>query len=406
MAIQFNCPYCTTQIRVPDSAGGKRGICPRCRARILVPKVAVTAATPVAEESPPPAPPKKRKPKSVRERLLEEPRFAGLPDDEPEPPTAVEPAVPVPPSLPAAESPASSPAPPLPVTAAIPTAIRETATPYARALKRRRRRRYVWVPVLFGLLLVGGVAVLLVLTGRKKLEGTLEAVVLPDANLAPRTIGDAAADVDKEKTEAVLKHLRKEPLGVLHSDLGLMKHELAATSSGLSVAVHQTERTHFYRVDVGRDRTLREFLKEKAAQLDRPREKELASGLKSFYEAAADAIAAGKSIPNDALETLRSRVIVNALVGAAGYHLLANVRGQLYLCMYEDDRGRLYYLLPRGTRKFTLVGRKLADGTRPVPARYTVDVEATLESEPVKTAEEAEPAKTKPESKPAGKKME
>jgi hypothetical protein len=401
MAIQFNCPYCTTQIRVPDSAGGKRGTCPRCRAKILVPKVTVKAAPPTAGQ-PSPEPEqvslKKRKAKSVRERLLEKPQFAGFSEPESAP------VAPAPPPVPVRESAASSPAPPLRVTAAIPAAVRETATPFARALKRRRRRRYVWVPVVFGLLLVGGVAVLLVLAGRKQLEGTLEAVVVPDASLAPRTISDAAAGVDKEKTETVLKRLRNEPLDVLRSDLGLMKHEVIATSSGLSLTVHRTDSTQFYRVDVGKDKTLRDFLKDKARQLDRPREKELKSGLKEFYESAADAVAAGGSIPNDALEVLRSRVIVNSLVGAAGYHLLANVRGQLYLCMYEDDSGRLYYLLPRGTRKFTLVGRKLADGTRLVPARYTVNVEGTLESRPEKTSGVAEPAKTKTAGKKAADK--
>jgi hypothetical protein len=403
MAIQFHCPYCTTPIRVPDSAGGKRGTCPRCRAKILVPSVAVKAAAGQPEQQPAAEPePKRKKPKSIRERLLEGPQFAGLPETEPAPAVsdAVVPAEVV--SESAATGPIPIPIPPRPVTAAIPAVSCEAATPYARALKRRRRRRrFVWVPVLFGLLLVGGVAAFLVLTGRKKLEGTLNAVIVPDAGLPPRTIGVSLVPVDEQKVSQVLNHLQKKPLGVLRSDIGLMKHEVTATASGLSVSVYDTDRVQFYRVDAGRDKTLRDFLNDKAAQLDRPRVKELDAGLKEFFERSADALSAGGGIPKDALEVLRSRVIVNSLVGAAGYHLLASVDGQLYLCMYEDDRGRLYYLLPRGTKKFSIVGRKLSDGTRQFPGRYVVDVEGTLERTPVKASEEAEPPKKKAEPKPA-----
>jgi hypothetical protein len=403
MAIQFNCPYCTTQIRVPDSAGGKRGTCPRCRAKILVPRVTVKTARPAAGQAATeaePEPKKKKKAKSIRERLLEEPQFVGIPESESVPAIA---AASSPPPVPARETTDSGPAPPLPVTVAIPSASRETATPYARALKRRRRRRrFVWVPILFGLALVGAVAVFLVLTGRKKLEGTLDAVIVPEANLPPRTIGDTPASVDKEKVTKVLEYLQQKPLGVLRSDIGLMKHEVTATSSGLSVAVYETDNVQIYRVDVGKNKALRDFLKDKAAQLDRPRVKELDAGLKEFYESSANAIAEGGSVPKDALEVLRSRVIVNSLVGAAGYHLLASVGGQLYLCMYEDDRGRLYYLLPRGTKKFSLVGRKLADGTRQLPANYTVNVEGTLESKPETPADESET----PQKKPAAKRAE
>ncbi|MFG0331988.1 MAG: hypothetical protein ACF8TS_01375, partial [Maioricimonas sp. JB049] len=45
MAIQFNCPDCTSSIRVGDEAAGKIGRCPKCDQRLRVPQV-----------TPPPAP--------------------------------------------------------------------------------------------------------------------------------------------------------------------------------------------------------------------------------------------------------------------------------------------------------------------------------------------------------------
>ena len=49
MAIEFNCPYCTATIRVPDPYAGKQGRCPKCDTRLVVPMVAGPGSTaPVA----------------------------------------------------------------------------------------------------------------------------------------------------------------------------------------------------------------------------------------------------------------------------------------------------------------------------------------------------------------------
>ncbi|MEJ7595682.1 MAG: hypothetical protein WKF77_29580, partial [Planctomycetaceae bacterium] len=39
MAIEFNCPYCTATIRVPDAYAGKQGRCPKCDTKLLIPSV-------------------------------------------------------------------------------------------------------------------------------------------------------------------------------------------------------------------------------------------------------------------------------------------------------------------------------------------------------------------------------
>ncbi|MCA9017045.1 MAG: hypothetical protein KDA77_17065, partial [Planctomycetaceae bacterium] len=37
MAIQFDCPYCTSTLKVPDSSAGKQGDCPRCGTKLVIP---------------------------------------------------------------------------------------------------------------------------------------------------------------------------------------------------------------------------------------------------------------------------------------------------------------------------------------------------------------------------------
>ena len=406
MAIQFNCPYCTSPIRVPDSAGGKRGTCPRCKAKILVPKLK-RKTSPAATEQPAAQtePPRKKRRRPIRDRLAETPDFAGISEAETNPAASGEAEIPAfsdvtasnsesaPPPLPVSHS----PAPPLPPSAAIVTNPSPFATPYARALRRRqRRRRSVWIPVLFGLLLVGSVAGFLVWTGRQKLEGTLEAVILPDANLQPKTVNDAMVPLEEETVRTVLAHLRKNPLPNLQSDRNLMMHEVVATSSGLSISVFATDSVQFFRVDVRKNKAMRKFLKSNREKLDRPRIEELESGLKRFFHSTADSLANGGGIENDSLDEFRRNVVLPALVGGAGYHLVASVDHKLYLCMYEDKVGRLYFLLPMGTKKFTIVGRKLADGTRLFPGRYTVNVSGPAETGSNDAKTESDPAKPAP----------
>jgi len=51
--IHFDCPACGVSIKVTDAAAGKRGSCPKCRARVLIPLA--TEAEPeleISEEEP------------------------------------------------------------------------------------------------------------------------------------------------------------------------------------------------------------------------------------------------------------------------------------------------------------------------------------------------------------------
>lgn len=53
MAIEFRCPSCDQQLRVPDTAGGKNAKCPKCQTILAVPASA-SAASPPAPLGPPP----------------------------------------------------------------------------------------------------------------------------------------------------------------------------------------------------------------------------------------------------------------------------------------------------------------------------------------------------------------
>lgn len=387
MAIEFDCPYCTAPIRVPDSAAGKRGTCPRCRTGILVPKVKAKKkkrdkskpesspqpqAEPVAEKS---GKPKKKK-RSLREKFADEPDFTdfeGVGQSTVEAPVEAQASAPPPVSTSASTAP-----PPVPPHAA------PVATPIAKSLRRRRRKSYLWVPILFGAMLVGGVVLFFLLTAQPKLEGGLPATVVPASKLEARLIRAGEIPVGQEKVTAVLRRLEENPL---YPD----QFTVSATDAGLQVRVKTTASTALYEVNIGDRRELLAYFDKNADRLEGYRRREFESGLKTFFEEAGTALEKGEAIPDDLFQQFHNRALANACIDVKGYHLVATLSGKAHYCFYQQGN-RLYYLLPKGTRTFRIRGRRLPDGEVRVKANYVVTVDSSgSPARPVEPDEEPEP---------------
>lgn len=399
MAIAFDCPYCTAPIRVPDSAGGKRGTCPRCKSGILVPKVKAPPAAkrkkkksgkqPQATE-PETEPEKPAKKQNLKERFREEPDFSGFTG----PPAETAPS-------PGERPQSAQPAVATEVAARKPPAVPGTIvpapeTPIARALKRRRRRKnQIWIPIVFGLLLVGGVAVFFTFFQKTRLEGVLKATPESSDKLQPRVISLAQIPGEKEDVVAVLKSLQAQ-------EWRSPRYTLGATESQLSIAVQEIAGHRFFRVDLSKDHTLSKYVEDHAEELDKQRRKEFRDGLKRFFEQAIGDVKNDSTVRQEVLEDFQRSVMVNANIGGAGYHLVASHKGKSYYCIYQDGQ-QLYYLLPETTDSFAIRGRVMPDGKRKFPGHYVVNVKGseaksikqkTAEDEPPETMKTAEPQKT------------
>jgi hypothetical protein len=364
MAIQFNCPYCTSPIRVPDSSGGKRGKCPQCQSKLRVPKPeALTPDLPPKQvDIAPPA------------DDIENPKFDNLAD--------------VPAEVENSENLFAAPQPTgrgeFPGTSSEPT---HSPGSYSRALKQRRQRKsQLWIPMLIGILLVGGIAGWFFFTSQEKLEGTLSATELIDPKLDPQVLSLSYIDLDSEKKQAVQKFLDEHPIRGLDSGK-LMEHDVESTPDGLSVRVFAPSSMRFYQVHIGGNSALKNYYKEHGKSLDKPRLKDLETSATAFYEECLAAASEEGNISSEGLEQFRRNVAVNLMVKGLGYNLLASVKGKAYICVYEDDKS-LYFLLPKGTKSFKLKGRELADGTTLFPGKYQVDVTKTKKSDVQKTTPE------------------
>ncbi|MFK7779195.1 MAG: hypothetical protein QM501_13900, partial [Gimesia sp.] len=65
---------------------------------------------------------------------------------------------------------------------------------------------------------------------------------------------------------------------------------------------------------------------------------------------------------------------LNSLMGGLGYHMEARVNNKIYPCVHDDFEGGLYFLVPKGTLQFEIVGRKMENGWTTFPGKYKVQV--------------------------------
>lgn len=337
MAIEFDCPYCTATIRVPDAYGGQQGRCPKCDTRLLVPMVVRPGNTTVPDASALPA-------------------------------TASNPAAPNEPQLPEAVFAIRPPSP-------------------TAAIRRRRTRRrpsralVIGMPVLCFLVLLAGIFFSITnslpelngeLTAKRVDEQTLPAVLISwvDTGLSP----------DDQQT---LKDFLKNTPETLTSEV--MTCRLVGTDDGIEVLLTSSVKNEWYAVDTTSSKPLALWLKRERAALNGKRLNLLHTGLAAYCR---DKLAqiGGEPLAIDAI-TVRDNVGINACCDALGFAVQAVTDNQIVPCSYEDSKGALYFCLPKGIQSFQIKGRTMPDQSMLFGGDYKVVIAGGSAPQPAKAEE-------------------
>jgi hypothetical protein len=239
---------------------------------------------------------------------------------------------------------------------------------YASALRRRRKQNR-WglvIPLLGGIVLIS-IVIYFFVQNRPRLNGALIASAVDDVALPPGGVGRAdVGELPKEVVDYVLDELAENPIRLTSS---LMRTEFRGTRRGIEVRIFEGSETRFFRVAPGKNEHFADWVLDHADELEEPHYREFQSAVKRFFVEFADAQG---DLPD--LSDYRDSLGLNATVGRVGYNMAAIVAEKIYRCVYEDDEGRLFFLLPRKTRQFELVGRKLKNGQIIFPGHYDVEV--------------------------------
>ena len=396
MSIEFPCKYCSATIRVPDSARGGQGRCPKCGMKITVPrksppkreeKPAVEEepfVLPYAEEQPVPSPASLAPTPSsvdipIPKVVSPPPAFVPVPGNEvPSPPAIFDPAALTKPRI--GELPKIEPPPPKPGA--------------KRSKKRKQNNNYLIIGGVVGLVLLGIVGyVIASLLMAEHLKGDLIAGSSENVELRPALIDKSHFKLSPDDVAELLKKLEKKPVP-LNSNSMLV--ELAGSQKGVLVSVAAGTQSRFYRVKTSGVDVIQKYLRKHGPALDDQRSKEVNRAATEFMEAYQNVLA--KKAPAESITVFRDSLAIPSLVGGFGHQLVAASGRTLYPCIYEDSEGGLYFLLPAGITGFEVIGRESANGRTVVPAEFKVKVKGEIVQP--KSAEnkkpEAEDSKSKP----------
>lgn len=331
MTIQFDCPYCTSTLKVPDSSAGKQGECPRCNTKLIVPNPFGVDGQPTT----PPEPTPQSQPvqtNNVSEQPAEQPASSSDSDSQP--------------------------------------AIMTSAT--SRYLRKRRKSNVGSLMLfLFFIIPLLGVAGYFYWEYSLRLEGYLVAARLnSEAAKLEQRVQSKGLGLPDEVVQAVNQYLNMSSRSVKSDIMDLLFY--GSDEGELYVRLEPGKNTELVRVDMTADTNLINYIRENSEQLDRPRFAELQTNLKQFYTDWKNAIESGDDVHN--LIHYRNAVGLNSLIGGLGYHVEARVNNKIYPCVHDDFDGGLYFLVPKGTLQFEIVGRKMKNGRTPFPGKYVVQV--------------------------------
>lgn len=341
MAIEFNCPYCTAAIRVPDEFSGKRGSCPKCATKLIVPDV-VPKSGAAADVPPTPNVPS----------LTVASEVPSVPGS----------AVPEPPGVSGAAEPADFTAPP-------PTSV-------SRKLRRKSRRRKsqgvfgVAVPAVCFLMFLGLLAAFMYLRS-PELEGSLRGSLVGVMDFPPATVSLHNLNLtDEEHTQAAMA-FEGAPESFISPQ---MTCSVAVDGDNLQIDVRSGKGFAWFAVNPSSSTALTDWIRSQRTALNTVRLQTLAA---AGSELCRDKVTkeGGTPVVFDAVR-YRDSFGLSAHVDAFGFAVVAIVGNKLMPCAHEDSNGTLYFALPVGTGSFQLRGREV-NGQRLFPGEYTVTVEGS-----------------------------
>ena len=376
MAIEFNCPYCTAVIRVPDNAGGGKGRCPKCATRISVPKVSTPKrGTPPVEPKVVLAPPPTEQPLFTLDVSLPEVTSSGnsIPGVDPLEVNFAD-------ASSATDDALSSD--PMDIFSSEHHADTVTSKP------RRKKSGVGWkVPAAVVVLLfaaAGGWFFWHEQMGAS-LSGDLIAETADELELPPGFVEKSLLGSSSEVADTILTKLAKSPLPLTSS---LMQVQLSGYKKGLLIRLNLGLQSRFYRVDVSDNLPLRQFRSKHAPELEGRRVFEVEQAAKSF--ATAYGLVLAKKSDMSSIAEFRDTLALPALVRGVGHQLIATHGRTAYPCVYEDSEGAWYFLMPPDVKSFVITGRKDANGTVPFPATFKVKVGGMMKplSKPIKKSNE------------------
>ncbi len=364
MAIQFSCPYCTASVKVPDSASGKLGACPKCATKIRIPSIPI----PPAGASPPALGLPVGAPLGMPRPVQADPGqgFANLFQE------AAPPALAPPPPAPVSTDPfdfsnmteaaASAPAATAPSGTTVATASRKKSAPQGKPLGMG-----VLVGIGLGVLALVGVGIWQFIASQPVYEGSVVGTIVPSDKPISVPVAWSAIEVPAATQGQVIDYFKKHQTSLKNS---IMEIEIAAAPQGLIVRFQTTADSILVSVDPQLVPDVKTLIIANQAGWGEARKRELAINAKVLCDNVAKAQLTSGRV--ESVSSYHDTVILNALVRGLGRHVVAVANRINCPCVFEDEAGKLYFVVPRNTTEITVMEKSGAKRVQMLPQAFRI----------------------------------
>lgn len=367
MAIEFHCPYCTATIRVPDEFSGKRGSCPKCSTRLIVP----TIQPPPVQSTPDAVGPTDASGSvSVPDTMA----VSDLPGVTPQSPVAV----------PGPSEPGSIPPlmgqPPLEAAAelaSLPVSPLKSTSLRRKARRKKSQRVYALAIPIGCFVMFFGVVGIIMMMQKPELKGTLRGTIARRMEIPSRSVSLAQLELTTDEEAQTALAFETDPESFVSSQ---MTCRIQLDGSALAIELQAGSGFSWFTVNPSTDLTLAEWIRDNTVAINTARLRQMTDAGKELCR---DKIlkASGTPVVFDA-EKYRDGFGLNAHVGAFGYVVEAVTKNRRTPCAHEDTKGILYFALPDDTQEFRLRGRSVGSGSQLFPGEYVVQVSSSEATSP------------------------
>lgn len=210
----------------------------------------------------------------------------------------------------------------------------------------------------------------------------------------------ATINVEQPRQPPVIDYFKRHQTAILSN---ILKIEIAASLNGLEIRAIPVEGSELVGVDPHANPDLNAFIAANEAAWDAGRREVLAKYGKNLCDNVLEAQLKGDKVAN--ISDYRDVVALNSLVRGLGRHVLAGSAGKLYPCVFEDKDGKLYFVVPVGTRELKITEKSFEGQPTVLPPQFRLDVSVAPPAAgltPLAPAAEdpAETPKTEEEAKP------
>ena len=390
MAIQFSCPYCTASVKVPDSASGKLGACPKCGTKVRIPSIQI----PPAGVSPPVLVPPVGAPLVMP--MQADPGL-GFPDLFQ--PAAPAPMAPLPPA-PVSTDPfdfshvaaaATSPSATTSIGTAASEASRKKPAPKGKPLSK-----WVLVGIGLGVLALVGVSIWQFIANQPVYEGSIVGTIVPSGKPISVPVAWAAIEVPASTQGQVIEYFKRHQTSLKNS---MMEIEIAAAPQGLVVRFQTTADSILVSVDPQLVPDVKALIVANQASWGEARKRELATNAKVLCDNVAKAQLTSGRV--ESVSSYHDTVILNALVRGLGRHVVAVANRINCPCVFEDEAGKLYFVVPRNTTEITVMEKSGAERVQMLPQAFRIYASVAAATSPAPRTPAPEPEAPVEKEKPA-----